>query len=231
MNDDQKRVYEEDKQRRLVNVSGIDFEENENGPEESVFFLRHGTYTPIDFRQPLITRHYDNLIDKAEKVLEVGCGTGRNAQYFLNQTNHIKYYGVDASPLSLKCFENNTHWDFSDKKDRYYISNQIDETILSQEYDLIFSSYVLQHIGFASDNTKHDCLSITRVLVPHLKVGGYWLSYETSSSGQMGWESNPWRTRTLEYMPNLKVCCVESCQLAGCGPPPHELNIFQKIGE
>jgi cyclopropane fatty-acyl-phospholipid synthase-like methyltransferase len=41
-------------------------------------------------------------IDKHEKILEFGCGSGRIGQYFV--TNNYDYYGIDKSSNMIKKF-------------------------------------------------------------------------------------------------------------------------------
>lgn len=99
---------------------------------------------------------------------------GRNAQFFANKKN-IKYYSFDPSNTSLKYF-NNLNLD----KENFYVSNSIDDTIKEQKYDLIFSCYVLQHVGFLDkkENEQFDTKAIMNEIIPLLNERGYMFFFE-----------------------------------------------------
>ncbi|MDO8659932.1 MAG: class I SAM-dependent methyltransferase [Candidatus Parcubacteria bacterium] len=217
--------------KKLCNLSGISFE-CELPDENWIFNLRHGSRTPVDFRQDILVEVYGDLIDRTEKVLEIGCGCGRNAQFFLNETDHIKYYGFDSSELSLKCFKKNSFWDFTNKKDRFYVSNNIDEIIFGQKYDLIFSTYVLQHIGFSTDLSVWDAFYITKELWNNLNIGGYFMIYELCQ-GQNCWDPIRWKREIFEelYKEKARVVCHKDTNLKGCEDSPHSLIVVEKLSE
>ena len=66
---------------KIENVSGIPFDEEQG--EEKVKWLRHPGRRPTNFAQNELTKHYKDLMSQEIKVLEVGCGWGRNAQFFI----------------------------------------------------------------------------------------------------------------------------------------------------
>lgn len=211
--------------RALANISGIDFEKA--GTDDEVMRLRSTSQTPINFEQKYLTNFYGDLIEQSDRVLEIGCGCGRNAQYFANKP-HIQYFGFDPSPKSLELFWINKFWTIN-RKD-FYVSLTMDEKILSQKYDLIFSSYVFQHIGFLSENAeKHDSISIAQTLWPTLKPGGIWLSYELAM-GQNGWNPHLWCKRVFDKK-NAKKLHIGPAILKGNKGPPHDLILFRKRGD
>lgn len=164
---------------KIKNVSGIDFE-NKSDEELYVKQLRCPNLLSIDFNKNLFVDAIPNFL-KQDNVnfLEIGCGWGRNAQFFKELTN-VKYWGFDPSATSRKYFEAQNL-----PKDRFYIGAEIDEEILSNKYDVIFSSYVLQHIGWP-DEKEFTVTAILETLIPQLKDDGVMIFYELHS-GQNGW--------------------------------------------
>jgi SAM-dependent methyltransferase len=131
---------------------------------------------------------FSRYLLEAKNVLEIGCGCGRNAQFFgkeKHNTKHIKYFGFDVSKEALNLFYSNKYWENS--KESHYTSQEIDDEILKNKYDLIFSSYVFQHIGIGSPDGIHDSLSITSTLFPKLNKNGYIVLFE-QMTGQNNWD-------------------------------------------
>jgi len=223
---------------KLQNIGHVDFENekydkrgerdplaNKHTPNV-IWYMRCRYPTPTNFRQEILTKHYgDDFIDKSKKVLEIGFGCGRNAQFFINETEHIKYYGIDISEVGLKYFMKQ---DFPEE--RYYISLDVDDTILSQEYDLIFSTFTLQHIGFKKDKEVYDCVSLTKKLFPLLKLGGYWISYE-GHGGDNGWTPKTWYCQSFNE-DEVKLWFKQTCSLEGSSNrTDHELYIIEKLNK
>jgi hypothetical protein len=179
-------------------------------------------------------------------VCEVGPGWGRNAPFWGNSkynTENIKFFGFDASPTSVAYFKNNSVFKFNPEKQ--YISNEIDETILSQKYDFIYSTVVLNHIGFYKNERNeyhealgediHDSISIFQYLWPTLKVGGKILIWECiAGSGQNDWDPQKWLAEAFDQN-KIKVLknefnilkCVDGTDLNG----RHQNIIIEKIAE
>ena len=214
---------------QIKNISGIDYEKNSDDENFSKR-IRHTYNEPTNFRQKILVDLYGNLIDKASNVLEIGCGWGRNAQYFINE-KHINYYSFDPSPTSLMYFKR-----LNLSSDRFYISHDLDNKITSNKYDLIFSTFVLQHVGFLPGNTlvddnTLDSESLTQTLLQNLKVGGFWVSYE-SRCGQMGWNPDVWLKRIFENNDNYKILNRDESPLDGSDEKRealHRLLVIQKI--
>jgi cyclopropane fatty-acyl-phospholipid synthase-like methyltransferase len=92
---------------------------------------------------------------------------------------NVTYCGFDASPTSIEYFAKEQF-----PSDRFYASLEIDKTILSKKYDLIFSAYVLQHVGYpASGNTANDLVA---AVLPCLKDDGVMFFHELHQ-GQNSW--------------------------------------------
>jgi len=211
--------------KNLRNISGIDYEWNE---DEEVALRRRMDKAVTDFRQQTLTDVYGNVIDTASKVLEIGCGCGRNAQYF-NDEKQIQYYGFDSSQLSIDYFKKGSMF-WKPDMSKCYVSTTMDETILGQEYDFIFSMFVLNHIGFSTDDSVHDSVSITKKLLPTLKKGGIWMSFELHQ-GQNAWEPTRWLRES--FNPNdIQLMHTNEVTLFGTKGErlnnPHNLVIFRK---
>ena len=208
--------------KMIKNISGIDFEEK---PNDEVFVkqLRHGSYGPTVFDQQLLTSYYKDLLNKDQvNVLEIGCGWGRNAQWFKDKIN-INYYGFDTSQTSLRYFN-----DLQLPKERFYTSLDIDQVILSQKYDLIFSTFVLQHIGFYGGDIL-DVNGITKSLIPLLNFCGFWFSYELGG-GQNSWNVGVWIENCFNN-DQYKVKRLDNSKLEGSDKYGlHHLIIVEKIG-
>lgn len=204
----------------IKNVSGIDFEDCRN--EEWIKDLRCPNRDPLDFNQPLIQKHLGDLLQRKNlKVLEIGCGWGRNAQFFKSMDN-VDYYAFDASPTSRAYFVKEEF-----PKDRFYISDSIDERIMSNEYDFIFSTYVLQHIGWptAEELKQFSALYIIDKLLPQLKTDGVMLFHELRT-GQ-----NDWSVETFcAYLTTKSLNVVDegAVVLSGGDKDSHNLIIARK---
>jgi len=171
----------------LDSDKGIPYQTLYKDFEDAIHSIRHPTFTPIDFKQKKLTKFYGDLIDRSKNVLEIGCGCGRNAQFFGKEeynTKHIKYFGFDISKEALNLFYNNKYW--KNSKETHYTSQEIDHEILKNKYDLIFSSYVFQHIGIGAPEGIHDSLSITSTIFPKLNKNGYIILFE-QITGQNNW--------------------------------------------
>lgn len=207
---------------KLENISGIDFEKEDY---ESFKRICHAYDTPTNFRQKILTDYYGDLIDKASNVLEIGCGWGRNAQFFRKE-NHINYFAFDASSAALKFFDL-----LKLPKNRFFVSQTINKKILEREYDLIYSTLVLQHIGFKTSNDQIDSEDIANMLLPSLKVGGFWVSYELNV-GQNNWNPDLWLYKVFENNDKYRILNRCMSPLEGSdedGKSLHNLIIVQRV--
>lgn len=168
---------------KIENVSGIDFEKRAN-EETYVKQLRCPIFEPFNFDFSTIKENLNGLLEKDNiNVLEIGSGWGRNAQYFRDKQN-VKYFGFDPSETSRAYFDK-----LNLPKERFYLSHEIDNTILEQKYDLIYSVYVLQHIGWPTDG-RNTATSIIETLIPTLKENSFMLFYELHQRTK--WLVNKW---------------------------------------
>jgi|GEM_PF-5150266 len=88
--------------------------------------------TPI-FARAIIS----HISDKDRVILDYGCGVGRLAKEILKQTRNIRIIGLDASPderrLAME-YVNDARFSVIEPED------------LTEQVDMIYSIYVLQHI-------------------------------------------------------------------------------------
>jgi len=111
------------------------------------------------------------LMPVSGSVLDLGCGAGRNAVYFLNQG--YEYVGVDADDSQVQLCRFVTK-DFEDNSVQFYTTS-IQELDLGKRFDLIICSQVLH---FAEDEA--DFFRMWSGLVRHLKSNG--MAYVTLDS-------------------------------------------------
>lgn len=134
---------------------------------------------------PFISRHYDGLmntlsfglyrgfIEKAirdihiiegSEILDLGCGTGRNAALMAQYMGNAgSITGMDISPDMEKQFLSR----FESDKNVSFINHRIDQTFnLGKKFDLIFLSFVIH--GFPQPIRE----TILKNVIHHLKPGG-----------------------------------------------------------
>jgi demethylmenaquinone methyltransferase/2-methoxy-6-polyprenyl-1,4-benzoquinol methylase len=148
------------KQQRLYPDSGV---------ELSPFIAKH-----YDFiMNSLSFGKYRRFIHKAiadigikptDSILDLGCGTGRNASLMLKQLNDGgSITGIDLSPIMQKQFEKR----FANEKRVSFSSQRIDIPFnLEKKFDIIFISFVLH--GFP-DPIRENIIENVKA---HLKPNG-----------------------------------------------------------
>ncbi len=136
---------------------------------------------------PFISKHYDGILNYAsfglykkfirravadmtiqqnDLILDLGCGTGRNAclmHPYLSSNGFIT--GIDLSPIMLKQFEENCpHKNTEAKQQRIDIPFN-----LGKQYDIVFISFVIH--GFPHQVRTE----IIKNAYNHLKMGGQFM--------------------------------------------------------
>jgi tellurite methyltransferase len=124
---------------------------------------------------------FDQLLkgrfDDCRKVLDVGCGGGRNLIYFLK--NGFEVYGIDPNPEAIKSIKvlSQTLAPFNPVKN-FVAGTAEDMPFDNETFDLVIASAVLH---FAQNTAHFDAMvrSIFRVLKP----GGYFFARLASDIG------------------------------------------------
>lgn len=109
--------------------------------------------------------HYfkNNLLSSAGKILELGCGPGRNAIYFAKQG-----FEVDAVDLSKEALQ----WGSERAKEQnvcihFMYKNIFELEIIDSDYDVIYDSGCFHHIA------PHRRIDYVSLIQRALKPGGY----------------------------------------------------------
>ena len=124
---------------------------------------------------------FDQLLkgrfDDCQKILDVGCGGGRNLVYFLQ--NGFEVYGVDPNPNAVEAVKNLAKQLYPiSPPDNFKIAHAEDLPFENNYFDLVISSAVLH---FAADENHFEAMltSMWRVL----KLGGYLFARLASDIG------------------------------------------------
>lgn len=130
------------------------------------FYSERGRPVPFFVNAPdenLVQYFKNNLIIPGGRVLELGCGPGRNAIYFAKQG-----YDVDAVDLSNEALQ----WGNERSKEQgvsinFIFKNIFDLDIQKSEYDVIYDSGCFHHIA------PHRRIDYVNLLNQGLKPGGF----------------------------------------------------------
>ena len=124
---------------------------------------------------------FDQLLkgryDHTNKVLDAGCGGGRNLHYFLR--NSYEVYGIDPNPLAVEEVRKlSAALAPGNSRDNFSVCRAEDLPYDDVTFDLIICSAVLH---FAEDQQHFDAMlrSMFRVLKP----GGYFFARLASDIG------------------------------------------------
>ena len=144
--------------------------------EEARFWTyqrQDGSFPPTRLLNP--DNPFNEEIKKARSVLEIGCGSGRNLPYIMENCPYAKYYGVEPNQSMLRWF-----WELNDRRfqDRAYVTYEFDEVLLSQKFDLVITTFVLQHIGYRPVPPAMNVGDITQVVLRLMKEHAIWFSFE-----------------------------------------------------
>lgn len=138
----------------------------------------HLAETPLDISlNPFIDNCYN-----AKSILDLGCGTGRNARWVWENTA-ASYTGLDPNRDMLKFF-----WELN--KDYLYKKPY---TVLTPEfsgltdvYDVVISTFVLQHIFYHDFAGVMNVDDITQSILPRTHKQTVWFLVEHD------WEQDGW---------------------------------------
>ena len=99
--------------------------------------------TPLIFDE----NPFNHQVLNAKNILEVGCGVGRNVPWVVSSTK-TKYYGIEPNPSMLRYFKVQNE---SVPSDRCEIHSSF-ESLPEIKFDVIFFTFVLQHITYRPEN-------------------------------------------------------------------------------
>lgn len=161
------------------------------------------TYTTRDDRFPSTDLTIDNPfaddIISAKNILDFGCGVGRNLPWIYENTN-ATYYGLDPNPVMLDNF-----WNVTDEKyaDRVVLLKSFDDIPDGVWFDVIVSTFVLQHLGYSkTPEGAMDLTDMTQEIFKHSQIGTVWylLEHEREGKWVMRWltENDLYPTVSIE---------------------------------
>jgi SAM-dependent methyltransferase len=124
---------------------------------------------------------FDQLLkgtyDTCKKILDAGCGGGRNLVYFLK--NGYEVYGIDPNPNAvLAVRELSATLSPANAKENFVVATAENLPFDDNSFDLVISSAVL-HFAQSADHFHNMMHSIWRVLKP----GGYLFARLASDIG------------------------------------------------
>ncbi|MFD0792791.1 class I SAM-dependent methyltransferase [Mucilaginibacter litoreus] len=124
---------------------------------------------------------FDQLLkgtyDNCKKVLDAGCGGGRNLNYFLR--NGYEVYGIDPNPNAVSAVKqlSQTLSD-ANAQENFVVATAENLPFVDNYFDLVISSAVL-HFAHSHDHFDDMLRSMWRVLKP----GGYLFARLASDIG------------------------------------------------
>ena len=159
----------------------------DNRPIEEM--ARGYTYTTSDDRFPPTDLAMDNPfaadVLAAKNVFELGCGVGRNVPWIAENTEAM-YYGLDPNEVMRESF-----WKVTDPKyaDRVSVLDSFDAIPEDMVFDVVVSTYVMQHLGYRAPQGAMDVTDLTQEIMKHTHEGTIWylLEHEREESWLDRW--------------------------------------------
>ena len=126
--------------------------------EYEVMYSEEKTYWWYVALQELVLRHAQNILRNAvrPRVLDAGCGTGRNLEFLRNAFPQAQYAGIDSNPIAVKLSRDKGFADVY----QAFVENMPFE---SGTFDLIVSLDVLYFKGLDDQKAMNE---FNRVLKP-----------------------------------------------------------------
>lgn len=120
---------------------------------------------------------FNEKIQKAKHILEIGCGFGRNIPGIMENTS-ANYYSIDPNEKITSYL-----WDYVDSKykSRVYIANSFDEKITSTKFDVVFDTYTLHHLNKIPNADTMDLDDITQKVLESCHKDTIWVMIETEN--------------------------------------------------
>ena len=126
--------------------------------------------TPLTFEG----NPFNDEILAAKNILDFGCGVGRNLPWIAENTNAM-YYGLDPNPVMLEEF-----WNVTDQKygNMAFLLKSFEEIPKSMVFDVVVSTYVMQHLGYRPPKGTMDVTDLTQEIMKHTRKGTIWFLLE-----------------------------------------------------
>jgi len=122
----------------------------------------------------LLDQLMKNRIHQQMRILDAGCGTGRNAQYFIQHNYEI--WGIDNNPEAIQYLQEQAQqWNPNYDKKKFQVADLVALPFPDHHFDFIISSAVLHF----SENRAHFIKLLNehyRVLSPN---GIFWFRMTT----------------------------------------------------
>ncbi len=124
---------------------------------------------------------FDQLLkgrfDNCKKILDAGCGGGRNIIYFLH--NGFEVYGTDQNPQAIETVKNLSQTLAPNNSlENFVVCNVEDMPFANDYFDVVISSAVF-HFAYSHSHFDKMVRSVWRVLKP----GGYLFARLASTIG------------------------------------------------
>lgn len=118
----------------------------------------------------------------AKKILDFGCGVGRNLPWIADNTD-ANYYGIDPNTVMLDNF-----WEVSDQKydGRVWLNDSLDNIPDDTVFDVVVSTFVMQHLGYRAPDGAMNVTDMTQEIMKHTREGTIWFLLEHEME-EPGW--------------------------------------------
>lgn len=211
-----------EKKLERYGVAGIDFE----SVEKAMAYTYDTTSKTFPSTELIFKENpFNPQIKSAQKILEIGCGVGRNLKWIMDNTD-ADYYGVDPNDSMLNYF-----WDVNDSKykGRTFLHRNFDK-LADIKFDVIISTYVFQHITYRPQPPEMNIDDITQELFKLAHTETVFLFVEHDKE-EPGWIERWFATNGIipdVYIKNwtVKGRCSQPHQ---CDRGGHDLIIFKHL--
>ncbi|MGP4077638.1 class I SAM-dependent methyltransferase [Halobacillus sp. K22] len=172
------------------------------------------SYVPHVQRSKVLADYVNKYMEKNGEVLEIGCNVGRNLNYLYEQGFH-NLTGIEISEKAIDEMKKT----YPSLIDNSTIINSpvenIIKTLPSNDYDLVFTMAVLEHIHPDSEWIFSDIARIT---------GGYLITVEAEKAEN--WRLFPRNYKTIFEKIGLKQIKENDCRDMGLSN--YTIRIFKK---
>jgi SAM-dependent methyltransferase len=190
-------------------------------PEQAIdmtYMTRDGGCPPTPFDHP--DNPYAAELKDVQNALEIGCGIGRNLPFFMEKTG-ANFFGIDPNPSMIDNF-----WkvqDYAKWGDRVHISTSFDEVVQATKFDMVVSTFVLQHFTHRPPPDVMNSSDVTREIMKHTIDGCLWFMLEHMH------EDDGWLFRWMaefDVDPEVYIDAWQGPDMTDRGP--HNLLIFRE---